>query len=203
MALLTFLISLLLALLALRGWPVESGVWTQALLAMGFLAIGTAAMVFSASSPVSKRLVGLRKRRWLDRVVGGLCITLIAGLLYGILVFAPPASSELRFQVVTVIQERFGWGVEDQEPVDADEPDLDPGYEMEVGGLFDPNGAIVPKSADLSPSPEPAVSLKMADRAGGSPTAVIPSSVLPMLPAALRNFQTAASPMPLSMLLKP
>lgn len=160
MALLSFLISLLLALMALRGWPADSSVWLRSLLALAFLTPGAAALIMSRPAAKGSRLesVGGKGRWWL----GALNFMLLAGLVYLTLALAPPAASQFSRLVVDYVREGLGGdGGAGQKTQDAEALGA-ANSSYETGALFDPQGAVVPKSAKLSPSKTPAVSLKMS-----------------------------------------
>jgi len=167
MALLFFLCTLLFAFLALRGWPAEWSVWAQALIALVALAVGVSVLVLSAPSSKARRFKSSRGLRAWDRTVTGACLVLGLAVTYLILVFTPPAASRVSDYVVTLV--RVGL-MGDGASKNTKDGDADPGQasnnsDYDVGALFDPNGAVIPKTADLSPSRKPAVSLRLSSRA--------------------------------------
>ena len=167
MSRLFFVISLIFALLALQGWPVDGGVWMRALMALASVMIGTGLMVLLAPATTSQRFKSTRRPRAWDQLAGALCIAAAFGALYAILALAPPATSRFSEYVVSSVRIGFGLEQNDEEP-DEEEADALTAEEegpSEVGAMFDPNGALVPKTASLTLSDEPSRSLKMADRA--------------------------------------
>ena len=164
MALLAFFISTVFAVMALRGWPLNAEVWLRGLIALVFFISGTAALLFSRSSRLPKRLNSIRQRRLLDGVVGGLLIIIVLGLIYLILIFAPRSTREFSLYLMATTKAHFAPLEQVSEVPVYDYKRSSLGRQYKIGSLYEPNGAIIPKFANLSPAARPVVSLKMTDR---------------------------------------
>ena len=164
---LIFLISLIVAFRALHGWPSEANEWIRALIALASLLMGAGVMVLLAPSSKARRFQSVRRSGSLDRLASGVCIALAFGLFYFILVLAPPTTRQFSDFLITAMAEQFTASGKPLQEKDLNESDQDETHEandLEIRTLFDPDGALVPKSANLNPSDDPQVSVIMPGR---------------------------------------
>lgn len=157
--------ALLLAFVTLRGWPIELGFWLRTFVALASLATAFATIALLAPTPHAPRFKNRRKPSVLDRIAGGTAITLSLVALYFVLVLGPIAANRLSFILVPIDEiqlEDLEEGEVDWDPSASEEMQFFTGeVHTEVRTTFDPDGAQVPTSANLSLTDKPEVSLKL------------------------------------------
>lgn len=152
-------LSLLLALLALQGWPLLSSAWVHALLALAFLVLGVSSLARLGPARGDRPYLSARRPGGLDHALAGLALLALAGLAYLLLVFLPPSATRLSLSLHTLL--RGG-----PPPTQSGEPGLradataGPHQDFQISTWFEPEGARVPESARLRPSEHPQVSIQ-------------------------------------------
>jgi len=164
MTVLILLISVILALQALDGWPDPTGGWIRALVALACLLLGLGAVALLTPCPKAGRFQSVRKPGALDRFTTAVFIATLIGLLYSLLVVAPPAARQFSEFLSAATKERAQRSLSQRQATDGgptgDGQDRQ-NIAFEISTVYDPAGALVPKSAKLTASEMPQVSLRM------------------------------------------
>ncbi|MEM1293721.1 MAG: transglutaminase-like domain-containing protein [Verrucomicrobiota bacterium] len=159
--------ALLIAFVTLRGWPVEWDFWFRTFVALAALAAAFAMIGRYAAIPYAPRFRNRRKPGVLDRVAGGSVVAVSLVSLYLVFVFGPSNATRWSYEIVRTEEVQLEPGDEGEFDWDAAEANamlsLDEETHTEVRTIFDPDGAAVPNSANLTLTDKPEVRLTLAD----------------------------------------
>tara|TARA_R110002096_G_scaffold72931_1_gene173065 strand:- start:8561 stop:10345 length:1785 start_codon:yes stop_codon:yes gene_type:complete len=157
--------ALLLAFLTLRGWPVQLDFWLRTFVALASLAAAFGLMSRLAPTPHAPHFQHRQKPSRLDRVAGGSAITLSLVVLYLLFVFGPTTATRWSYKLVRTDEVQLEAGEEGEIDWDAAEAGqmqfFSGDVHTEVRTTFDPSGAAVPTSANLTLKDKPEVRLEM------------------------------------------
>jgi hypothetical protein len=156
--------ALVVAFLALRGWPSEWDAWGRALIALFSLVAGLLTMALLAPSSDNARFRAARKPSAFNRIARATSIAFLLVIAYFILAQGPEITRQLSYYLASSSEAQFDASLEEEDEDIASDSDLNSSLsenveEAGVGTVFDPTGATVPNSASLAPSDEPQVSL--------------------------------------------
>ncbi|MDX1679703.1 MAG: transglutaminase-like domain-containing protein [Akkermansiaceae bacterium] len=163
---LIILIAAAISVLALKGWPVVLAPWLGALVAWAAILLGLAAIALRQSPSRSPRLSHVRRPGPVKRMASALWISMALGLCYLLLLVLPPLAREASDSLTELMQgdaaETFP-EFEDADPAAGGDRDPSSG-EFEIGTRYNPEGAFIPKSARLTASDKPEISLILPNR---------------------------------------
>jgi len=170
MAVLFFIPALVLAYLALRGWPVGWGMEGRAAIALAALGAGFFALSRLAPAAPYSRFRNTRSPHLADRVTGILAGGLALAILYAFLSLTPRTAwrisdSLLNPRVADASEVAGDEAVGTAGDAEMDGMPLDAAAQTRIGTVYDEEGAAVPDSVNLGPSAKPEVRLEFADAA--------------------------------------
>lgn len=141
----------------------ESRVWVRPAVAVLVVIAGMSAILWLRPSSRIPNYKAGRKPGIFDWIVRIALVSFISSFLYFILMIAPPATRQ--FSQFVLVSNRASSNavaeeIDELTLEEAEQNGIEITEEMEVGAMFHPDGTAVPRSASLTNSQEPEVSLK-------------------------------------------